>query len=348
MVEFADYEMPLSYSAIEEEHHAVRTNAGYFDVSHMAEFIIEGDYAVEFVSFVFSNSVPEIHQAKYGVLMDDKGEPIDDAILYRLDTTQFLLISNAANEVYVEKHLIDNAFIYEFTDTVIRNISSEKGLIALQGPNAKPILESVLKTSLDMKRFHIQEIEYQNDTILVARTGYTGEDGFEIMASLPLTMFIWEDLYLTEAVPCGLGARDTLRFEAGYPLFGQDLLPVLSPLVSGLKPYIDLSKEFGLGLQRTRQYIKEGLQDMLVGVEILDKKIARNGYAIYDGQKRIGEITTGYKLKHFDQPKAMALVKMPYSNIGTEFDVSIRGTKVKGRVIPLPFYQKLKKKKVQS
>ena len=345
MVNFAGFEMPLYYTSIEDEHEAVRLNAGYFDVSHMGEILIEGKGATRVVNKVFSNTLPEIGQARYGFLLNVDAFPIDDILVYKFEDEKYWIVCNASNTQKVKEHIH-----YQFYDGIFdghfEDISEKTALVAVQGPSAKDILKGILDDDLDIKRFRFKELSFQNTPIIVSRTGYTGEDGFEIYASNKVILKIWELLAETSALPCGLGARDTLRFEAGYPLYGEELIGVLTPISSHLEAFIDYSKTNTIGIKALIEKKAKGIQDFLTGLELQEKGIARSGYGVYDGDKRIGEITTGYKLRNYKNAKALAFMKLPYTKIGTEVEIEIREKRVKAKVIPFPFYQKLKKKKV--
>lgn len=345
MVNFAGFEMPLSYTSIEDEHEAVRTNAGYFDVSHMGEILVEGEGATRLINKVFSNTLPEIGQARYGFLLNEQAFPIDDVIIYKFAEEKYWVVCNASNIQAVKTHIhhqfLDGVFQGHFED-----MTEKIALVAVQGPNAKELLKGILEDDLDIKRFHFKEIEFQNTNIVVSRTGYTGEDGFEIYASNKVILKLWELLAETSALPCGLGARDTLRFEAGYPLYGEELINVLTPLSSHLEAFIDYSKTKTIGIRALKEKKEKGITTYLAGLELQEKGIARSSYGVYVGEKRVGEITTGYKLRNYKNAKALAFMQVPHNELGTEVEVEIREKRVKAKVIPFPFYQKLKKKKV--
>jgi aminomethyltransferase len=344
MVDFAGYLMPLSYTSIEDEHHAVRHQAGYFDVSHMGEILIEGPGATAFIEKVFTNQRPGLNQARYGLLLKKDGMPVDDVLVYRHKEDAYWIVCNASNIQNVMEHL--EAIPFEGT---LLNLSEEIAMIAVQGPEAKDIVEAIVNVNLDLKRFHFKKTEYLGAPLFISRTGYTGEDGFEIYGEDSLITEIWTALGTFEnAWPCGLGARDTLRFEAGYPLFGHEILRFLTPQSSGLSMFIDYTKTDTLGIKALLEEQEKGLQEIIVGVELCDKGILREGYGLYDGDTRIGEVTTGYKLRHFEYAKALAFMKMPYTALGTEIEAEIREKRIKAKVIPYPFYQKLKKKKVDA
>lgn len=355
MVTFAGYEMPLYYRSIEDEHAAVRTNAGYFDVSHMGELKIEGEGATALMDKIFSNTLPTIGQARYGIIMNENGFPVDDVLVYKFAEEKYWIVCNASNTYTVKNHVREYVTEYRLNKAPVQIFSGEIediteriSLVALQGPNAQAMLQTILDDALAIKRFHFQELPFKNHTIIVSRTGYTGEDGFEIYGPHDAILRLWEQFAETSALPCGLGARDTLRFEAGYPLFGEELIPVLTPLSSHLDAFIDWSKKDTVGIAALVKQKDEGIKHFLTGLELQDKGIARSGYGVYVGEERIGEITTGYKLRHFSHAKALAFIQVPHHKIGTEVMVEIRDHHVKAKVIAYPFYQKLKKKKVSK
>lgn len=344
MVDFAGYLMPLSYTSIEDEHHAVRHQAGYFDVSHMGEILVEGLGATAFIEKVFTNHLPGLNQARYGLLLKNDGMPVDDVLVYRLGQEKYWIVCNASNIQKVMEHLQNIPF-----EGTLKDLSESIAMVALQGPKAQAILEAIVNLDCEMKRYTFKETEYLGDPLLISRTGYTGEDGFEVYGEESLIIEFWKALAaFEEAWPCGLGARDTLRFEAGYPLFGHEILRFLTPQSSGLSMFIDYTRTDTYGIKALLEEQEKGLQEIIVGVELCDKGILREGYGLYVGDTRIGEVTTGYKLRHFEYAKALAFMKMPYTVVGTEIEAEIREKRVKAKVISYPFYQKLKKKKVEA
>ncbi len=342
MVDFAGFMMPLSYTSIEDEHAAVRNHAGYFDVSHMGEIFVDGPGSTTFIEMVFTNTLPDVHQARYGFILQDNGIAVDDVLVYRLAEESYWIVCNASNIEAVMTHLDQIPF-----GGTLTNLSDTVAMIALQGPASQEILETILNEELELKRFRFKELYHIGEKLLISRTGYTGEDGYEIYGDADAIMGLWTTLSgFEKAWPCGLGARDTLRFEAGYPLFGHEIIPILTPQSSNLSMFIDYRKKTTYGIKALIEEQEKGLVQILAGVELLDKGILREGYGLYSGDERIGEVTTGYKLKHFDNAKALAFVQVQYAELGTMLEAEIRGKRLPAQIIAYPFYQKLKKKKV--
>lgn len=338
--------MPIIYEGIIEEHNAVRNACGIFDVSHMGEVTVTGPEAEKFVNHIFTNDVTPAHpmQCLYGIMLNENGGSVDDLLVYKRASDNYLLVINAAN---IDK---DVAWINkqaEKFDVKVSDISDELGEIAIQGPKAEEVMRRVLGLELaDMKFYTFADTTLDGEPVIVSRTGYTGEDGFEIYASCPLTRTIWDRLIASgEVAPCGLGCRDTLRFEVGLPLYGDELADDISPIEAGLGIFVKTDKPDFIGREAMLRQKAEGAPRKLVGLEILDRAIARHGTEVTDADGNIiGVVTTGYRGISVDKSLAMALIDSRFAEKGTELKVKIRRKVFPAVVIPKKFYKKSYKK----
>jgi len=341
MIEFAGFNMPVSYTGITEEHLAVRTGMGIFDVSHMGEFLIDGKDALLFVNHLVTNQITEdTTKVTYALMCDEKGFVVDDLLVYVMKPEQVLLVVNAGNIdkdfAWVEKQA--QAF-----NITTRNVSESYSQIAIQGPLAKEHINNILKTEVsDLAFMTYKVIPFKEGYVIASRTGYTGEDGFEVYGTHDLVVSAWDEAVSRGAVPCGLGARDTLRFEANLPLYGHEISDSINPVEAGLNFAVKLDKDF-IGRNVLLAY-KENPSRKVVGLELLEKNIPRHGYLVFSGEKQIGVVTTGYLLPNVETPLAYALVDYPYSAIGTELSVQIRQKMVPAKVRNKKFYTKNYKK----
>lgn len=338
MIEYAGFQMPVSYTGISEEHIAVRTGMGIFDVSHMGEILIEGLNAVNFVNYLVTNIIDEdTEKVTYTLLCDEFGYVVDDLLVYVIREDQVLLVVNASN---VEK---DFEWISRFTEeheVTARNISSSYSQIAIQGPKTKDIIDEIIGTEVSDLMFMTHKIIPIKDSfIIVSRTGYTGEDGFEVYGTHELVVDIWDRAIDEGATPCGLGARDTLRFEANLPLYGHEISEHINPIEAGLKFAVKFDKYNFIGKQALLDAY-ENPKRKIVGIELLEKNIPRQGYQLFIGEQEIGVITTGYLLPNQEAPIACALVDIASSKIGTEVFVQIRQKMVPARIRNRKFYNK--------
>lgn len=348
-IDFGGWELPVQFSGIKEEHHAVRTRAGLFDVSHMGEFEVKGKDSFSFLQKVMTNDVSKmkIGGVQYSPMCDEKGGTVDDLLIYKLAEEHFFLVVNAANTKkdweWLQTHLEG--------DVELTNISDDTALLAIQGPKAQKILQKLI-TNFELNEIRPfqfkQELELNGKTALVSRTGYTGEDGFEIYCRPEDAVFLWQEMLAAgkdeNILPCGLGARDTLRFEANLALYGQELSPEISPLEAGLGFAVKLNKqEDFIGKEALREQKEAGLKRKLVGIEMIDKGIPRHGYSVYEKEEKIGEITTGTQSITLKRNVGLALIQSEFTEIGTEVKVEIRGKRLKAVVVAIPFYQRNKK-----
>ena len=344
MTEFGGFEMPLSYSGIIEEHRAVRSAAGIFDLSHMGEFELRGNAALAVLERTLTNSAGHLGdgQAQYTLMCEEDGGTLDDLILYRLEPDRYMLCVNAANigpdREWLLRHSQPGAELVDMSDDI--------GLIAVQGPRATAILSKVSQIPLSqIRRFHAQRGDVAGISCLVARTGYTGEDGFEIFVSAQYAPAVFEALINSGSgdglKPCGLGARDTLRMEAGLALYGHELARSISPLEAGLTPFIKFGRGF-VGATALAAQRDEGPKRQLVGIQTDDgKSIARQGYKLLQDGNQVGVVTSGTFAPSFSRPLAIALVDaIAKANPGDRLVAEIRNRMVPATVVPLPFYRR--------
>ena len=341
MSPFAGFIMPIQYAGIVQEHLAVRQHVGMFDVSHMGEIFVEGPDAEAFVNHIFTNEIRGFEPGKvlYGMMCYENGGTVDDLLVYReFEKDHFLLVVNAAN--------IDKDFdwikeqVKGFNCTV-RNESPVWGQIAVQGPEAEKTVMDVLgyKEAASLGFYTFCDVEYKGKRLILSRTGYTGEDGFELYTTIENTIEIWDRLLKAGVQPCGLGCRDTLRFEAGLPLYGDELSPEISPVMAGLGMFCKYEKDF-IGKEALLDQKAGNLEKKLVGIEIFDKAIPRAGYPVEleDGTE-VGVVTTGYHSISLDKSICFALVRKDVSALDTPLSVRIRKTVFPGKVIKKRFYQ---------
>jgi aminomethyltransferase len=346
LVEFGGWEMPVQYSGILQEHQAVRTKAGLFDVSHMGEFKVEGKDAEAFLQYLVPNNVARlaVHQALYTQLCNPEGNTLDDLLIYRLSEEHFMLVVNAAN---IQKDLAwIQGHATKFASVTITDQSDTTSLLALQGPLAQTILQPLTSTDLSaLKYYHFLPGQVAGYTCLISRTGYTGEDGFELYCSSADVVALWRKLLEAGQphglLPAGLGARDTLRLEAAYCLYGHELDEQTNPLEAGLGWTVKLKKpgEF-IGRAALEKVKAEGLKRKLVGVEMIERGIPRGGYALYASDQQIGILTSGAPGPTVQKNIGLGYVETPFAVEGTQIQVDIRGKRVAAQIVALPFYKR--------
>ncbi len=341
MSPFAGYEMPIQYSNITDEHVAVRTACGVFDVSHMGEVSVKGPDAERYVQHIFTNDVKGAPdgQVFYGMMCYENGGTVDDLLVYRMGENDFFLVINAANIDKDWAWMLDQAKGF---DIDLQNLSEHYGQLAVQGPEAEKVVEEVL--GLACKELAFYTVKTIGD-IIVSRTGYTGEDGFEIYATPDVINDYWDKLLASgRCKPCGLGCRDTLRFEVGLPLYGDELSQDITPVMAGLSMFCKFDKEEFIGKEALQQQKTEGPKQRVIGIELADKAIPRHGYdVLFEGQK-VGEVTTGYHSISSDKSVCMALVDAAHAKLGTELSIQIRKKVFPGVVVKKRFYDKHYKK----
>lgn len=341
MEEFAGYDMPIVYENIKSEHNAVRQNVGMFDVSHMGEFFVRGEDAEKFVDYIFTNKIigNEEGSVTYGMMCYENGTIVDDLLVYKYNTKEYLLVVNASN---IAK---DYAWVVEQTGdflVTVKNVSDDYSEIAIQGPNAEVKILELLGIDLSfLKFFHFGNFQYHNCQVLISRTGYTGEDGFEIYSDSHTILDLWKVFIKGGVTPCGLGSRDTLRFEAALPLYGHELSDQITPLEAGLMYFTKMDEESDfLGKQALLAQKESGLTRRIVGIELTKMSIPRAGYKVFVGEKEVGYVTTGYLSVTLNKPIALAMINRPYTKTGTEIQIQVRNKFIPGFVRDKKFLKK--------
>ena len=345
MVEFGGWEMPLEYTGITQEHLAVRTAAGLFDVSHMGELEIAGKDALAAVQSLFCNDAAKLQpgQAQYSAILTELGTFVDDVIVYRLRADHFLVVVNAAN-TFKDYGWIA-ARVSSFGDAVVMDATSRYALLAVQGPSSAAIVQPMTGVDLaSLKYYNFAHGEFASVRGTVSRTGYTGEDGFEIFVPPQQADRVWQAIVASGQasglVPCGLGARDTLRLEAGMRLYGNEIDETTSPLEADLAWMVGWNKERFVGSDALRLQKSGVLTRKLVGFELIDPGVARHGYDVYVDGSMIGKVASGTQTPTLKKSIGMTYVPIAFAGHGGEFEIDIRGRRAHARVVPLPFYKR--------
>ncbi|QCR32839.1 glycine cleavage system aminomethyltransferase GcvT [Lysinibacillus sp. SGAir0095] len=344
-IDFGGWDLPVQFSSIKEEHDAVRHRAGLFDVSHMGEIIVEGKDALTYLQFLLTNDISKIQigGAQYNAMCYETGGVVDDLLVYRLEDEKYLLCVNAANIEkdfeWMNKHVQG--------DVTVINKSNEYAQIALQGPLSVEVLQTLTDVDLNSLQYFkfIENAQIAGNQVLLSRTGYTGEDGFELYGEPQAIVDLWTKILEAGkdkgVVPAGLGARDTLRFEACLPLYGQELSKDISPLEAGIGFAVKLQKESDfIGKEALISQKENGLAQKLIGVEMVDKGIPRHGYKVFKDGIEIGEITTGTQSPLTKRNIGLALIDAKFAQLETELEVEIRNKKVKAQTVATPFYKR--------
>jgi len=345
MVPFVGWDMPVEYTGVTNEHMAVRTRAGLFDVSHMGQIEIAGPAALAAVQHILSNDASrlKVGQAHYSALMTPKGTFVDDLLVYRFGNDHFLMVVNASNADKDYAYIVEQ--IKGIGDVSAINSSSRYELIAVQGPAARQIVQRLTNVDLGaIKYYWFAHGEVANARATISRTGYTGEDGFEIFVAPAQAVRVWDALLEAgrdvDLLPTGLGARDTLRLEAAMRLYGNDIDDTTTVLEADLEWIVGWNKAEFLGKEALAEQKARGLTRKLVGFEMMDRAIARHGYDVYDGDQKIGVVTSGTQTPFLKKAIGMAYVPIAKTEPGTEFEIDIRGRRARARVVPLPFYKR--------
>lgn len=345
MSPFAGFDMPIQYSSIIDEHNAVRTDCGVFDVSHMGEAIVTGPDAERYVNHIFTNDISTIKvgQVLYGMMLYPDGGTVDDLLVYKMGAEEFFLVINASN---TDK---DVAWMKENTEgfnVKVEDVSERYGQLAVQGPNAEKVVEEVLGLECKELVFYTsKKINVNGEDIIVSRTGYTGEDGFEIYCNPQLIIEYWDKLIESgRCKPCGLGCRDTLRFEVGLPLYGNELSNEISPVMAGLSMFCKLDKDEFIGKDAIAEQKANGVSRKVVGIELEGQAVPRHGYNVLCNGETVGTVTTGYQSISTRKSVCMALVDAAHAKLGTPLEIQIRKKIFPGTVVKKRFYDKHYKK----
>jgi aminomethyltransferase len=347
MVPFAGWDMPVEYSGLSAEHMAVRERAGMFDVSHMGRIEIAGTNALDAVQRISCNDAAKlaVGQAQLSGLLTDAGTFVDDLLVYRLATQHFLLVVNASHIADDYAHIAEH--IKPAGDAVAVDVSSRYALIAVQGPRAIEVVQPLTGVDLSaLKYYWFAHGEFASVRGTISRTGYCGEDGFEIFVPPQSADRVW--LALTQSgeavgmIPCGLGARDTLRLEAGMRLYGNDIDTTTTVLEAGLGWAVGWDKPDFVGAAALRAQKGAGVTRKLVGFEMIEPGIARHGYPVWNREARVGTVTSGTQTPYLKKAIGMAYVPVTLTSAGSEIEIEIRGRRARARVVPLPFYKRPK------
>ena len=337
---FGGFDMPMQYTSIIDEHNAVRQHCGVFDVSHMGEVIVKGPDAEKYVNHIFTNDVTDapIHKIYYGMMLYPDGGTVDDLLVYKMAPNHFFIVINAANIAKDDAWMREQAKDFDVT---VDNKSDYYGQLAIQGPESPAVMEEVLQISCSELVFYTcKTLEIDGEEIIVSRTGYTGEDGFEIYGSTNFIVKQWDRLMASHrCVPCGLGCRDTLRFEVGLPLYGDELSKDISPVMAGLSMFCKMDKPEFIGKEALVDQKTNGVAQRLRGIELDDKAVPRHGYTVLKDGNPVGVVTTGYRLISVDKSCAVALIDSSLK-LGDRVEIQIRRKTFPGTIVKKKFYDK--------
>jgi len=340
MVNFAGWLMPVQFDSIIKEHEAVRSNAGIFDISHMGEFLLEGKDVIDFLQYIMINDLNLLEPSKgqYSCMCYENGTVIDDLVYYEENPERFRMIVNAGN---IEKDLQWLEDHIGKKDIKISNLSEKRTRVAFQGPNADELLQPLVNVDLSkVNRFYFAHCTIKDTPVFLARTGYTGERGFEISFENVYAEKVWNDLIETGAKPAGLGARDSLRLEACYSLYGHEISDSITPIEAGLfwlvKPKEGIEY---IGKKILLKQKTEGTERVLVGLNLIDKGIIRENYKIFKNGDEIGFVTSGGYSPTLKKTIGLGLVKKQYKEVGTEIEIEIRNKLLRGEIVSTPFYR---------
>ncbi len=338
VVDFAGWEMPVQYTSIMDEHRAVREACGVFDISHMGEFFVRGAKAASWLDGLLTNRVAKLSvgESQYSLMLNEKAGVIDDLIVYRIGEVEFLLIVNAAkideDEAWLQKHLAEEI---EF-----ENRSNDYAALAVQGPKAADVHAKIVGHAMPDKRNTVREIALQAERAFVVTTGYTGEDGFEIVFPASQAAEIWKSILAAGAQPCGLGARDTLRLEMCYPLNGSDLSPERTPVEAGLGFFADLEKGDFIGRDTLLAQKKDGAPSRLVAIRVEEKcPPIRSHYPVFANGEQVSETTSGALSPSLGIGIAMAYLPLALAKQGQDLEIDVRGRRYRATIVKKPFYQ---------
>jgi aminomethyltransferase len=344
IVEFSGFEMPIQYSSIIAEHNSVRNSVGVFDVSHMGEVFVKGEKALDFIQYITVNDASKLFPSRvqYSAMCYENGGIVDDLLVYRISKDEFMLVINASNiNKDFEWMQKNNKF-----DVELKNRSDVYSLLAVQGPNSLKTLQKLTDEKIDLEYYHFKEMKIDGIDVIISRTGYTGEIGYEIyfLGNEKVAEDFWNKIFEAgkefDIKPVGLAARDSLRLEMGYCLYGNDIDQNTNPLEAGLGWITKLSKTEFVGQKVLLKVKEEGVHKKLVALTSEEKIFPRHGYDITSNQKKIGFITSGTVSPVLDKPIAMAYVEKQFSAIGSEVNFLIRGKEVPAKVVKLPFVKR--------
>ena len=353
MVEFGGWEMPVQYTSIVDEHHTVRKAVGLFDISHMGRLSFIGHDAARLFAHLLTCRIDNLvdGQIRYGLVCNDVGGILDDVLVNRIDATSYGLVVNASNREkivdWIGKRTSDIAAANQTLDLRFEDHTLDTAMIAVQGPLALKLVNQVTGESFDSMRYYTgRSVKLDGVQVFVSRTGYTGEDGFELIVPNATTTYLWEAFMASGKdigiKPCGLGCRDTLRLEAAMPLYGHELSESVDPLTAGLGSSVKLDKPEFIGREALAKTAETANRNVRVGVKLSSRRIAREHSEIFVGAERVGEVTSGTFSPTLEQAVAMAYVTAEQSKVGTSVEIDIRGKREAAEVVALPFYKRAK------
>lgn len=343
-IDFGGWDLPVQFTSIKDEHDAVRNRAGLFDVSHMGEITVTGKDALPYLQYLLTNDIAKIavNQAQYTAMCYENGGVVDDLLTYKLAEDSYLLVVNAANTAKDFDWMLEAKANF---DVEIKNVSADYGQIALQGPLAEQVLQRLTAQDLSAIKFFrfAQDVDVAGYPVLISRSGYTGEDGFEIYGKPEAIVALWDKILAEdEVVPAGLGARDTLRFESGLPLYGQEMSADITPLEAGIGFAVKLGKEADFIGKDALLEVKANQPRKLIGIEMIDKGIPRTGYKLFKDDKEIGVVTTGTQSPMTKRNIGNALVETPYAVLDEVYEIEIRNKRLQVKTVATPFYTRKK------
>lgn len=343
-IDFGGWDLPVQFTSIKEEHDAVRNCAGLFDVSHMGEITVTGKDALPYLQYLLTNDIAKIavNQAQYTAMCYENGGVVDDLLTYKLAEDSYLLVVNAANTAKDFDWMLEAKANF---DVEIKNVSVDYGQIALQGPLAEQVLQRLTAQDLSAIKFFrfAQDVDVAGYPVLISRSGYTGEDGFEIYGKPEAIVALWDKILAEdEVVPAGLGARDTLRFESGLPLYGQEMSADITPLEAGIGFAVKLGKESDFIGKDALLEVKANQPRKLMGIEMIDKGIPRTGYKLFKDDKEIGVVTTGTQSPMTKRNIGNALIETPYAVLDEVYEIEIRNKRLQVKTVATPFYTRKK------
>lgn len=343
MVDFAGWDMPVQYASIVAEHQAVRKQVGLFDISHMGRLRFSGPDAFRFLNFLTTNNVRnlDVGEIQYSLIVNERGGILDDILVYRFPD-HYLMVVNASNRQKILDWIQDRREDYDFT---LEDLTFSHAMLALQGPRSEQILNPLVDIDLKQIRYYRGAGAHAlEQSVLVSRTGYTGEDGFEIIIPAEFGLPLWETLMEAGAphgiLPCGLGCRDTLRLEAAMPLYGHEMNEQVDPYTAGLGFAVKLDKGPFVGRQSLEEIKQRTDRRKRVGLELEGKRIAREGALLFSGDAQVGQVTSGTFSPTLEKAVAMGYLPPNLASVGTSLEADIRGTRVPAKVVPLPFYKR--------
>lgn len=353
MVEFGGWEMPVQYTTIAEEHHVVRKAVGLFDISHMGRLRFQGADAERLLDHLLTCRVDNLvdGQIRYGLICNDAGHILDDVLVNRFHATSFGLVVNASNRLkivdWINQHISDLSNGEQSFDLLFHDETLDTGMIAVQGPRSLALIQQMIRAEVSTLRYYFGlSTEVDGVPVFISRTGYTGEDGFELIVPSTSTVQLWEKILAAGQAagvqPCGLGCRDTLRLEAAMPLYGHELSESIDPLTAGLKSAVKLEKSDFIGKEALLRIADQSDRAVRVGIKLTSKRIAREHSGVFVDNDQVGEVTSGTFSPTLDQSIAMAYLSEAHSKIGTPVSVDIRGKREAAQVVPLPFYKREK------